>query len=239
MTRSWTTTAWGHLQLDATALFLLQLAQLTRSALVIVQSEHERDFIQNLVYCVARAYRVADYGIWERGDKGNHGLPERNASSIGLGESGLGGQSLVWILFGPHGDGSCRHHFGCRHDAVRAPQDRALDQLCCRGNRPARRSIAVAFGGDWLSLAWGVEDPMSCAARTQATPSTGSSAGRYGYSRFRRDGHQTVVEDSDTPALRARGAGLALKASNANGPCFWPLSWSAACMRGALAARPR
>ncbi len=50
---------WGHLQLDATALFLLQLAQLTRSGLVIVQTSHERDFIQNLVYYVARAYRVA------------------------------------------------------------------------------------------------------------------------------------------------------------------------------------
>ena len=66
---------WGHLQLDATALFLLQLAQLTRSGLVIIQTQHERDFVQNLVYYVARAYRVADYGIWERGDKGNHGMP--------------------------------------------------------------------------------------------------------------------------------------------------------------------
>ena len=31
---------WGHLQLDATALFLLQLAQLTRSGLVVVQTSH-------------------------------------------------------------------------------------------------------------------------------------------------------------------------------------------------------
>jgi phosphorylase kinase alpha/beta subunit len=46
---------WGHLQLDATALFLLQLAQLTRSGLVVVRNHHERDFIQNLVYYVARA----------------------------------------------------------------------------------------------------------------------------------------------------------------------------------------
>ena len=26
---------------------------------------------------------LQDYGIWERGDKTNHGLPELNASSIG------------------------------------------------------------------------------------------------------------------------------------------------------------
>ncbi|MGA0215664.1 MAG: glycoside hydrolase family 15 protein, partial [Vulcanococcus sp.] len=80
---------WGHLQLDATALFLLQLAQLTRSGLVVLQSSHECDFVQHLVYYVARAYRIADYGIWERGDKGNHGLPERNASSIGLVKAAL------------------------------------------------------------------------------------------------------------------------------------------------------
>ncbi|MFN6352442.1 MAG: glycoside hydrolase family 15 protein, partial [Cyanobacteriota bacterium] len=48
---------WGHLQLDATAVFLLQLAQLTRSGLVVVQTAHERDFVQNLVYYIARAYR--------------------------------------------------------------------------------------------------------------------------------------------------------------------------------------
>jgi phosphorylase kinase alpha/beta subunit len=97
---------WGHLQLDATALFLLQLAQLTRSGLVVVRSSHERDFIQNLVYYVARAYRVADYGIWERGDKGNHGLPERNASSIGLVKAAL--EALEGLdLYGPHGDGNC------------------------------------------------------------------------------------------------------------------------------------
>ena len=87
---------WGHLQLDATALFPPQLAQLTRPGLVVVQTSHERDFIQNLVYYVARAYRVADYGIWERGDKGNHGLPERNASSIGLVKAALEALGLVF-----------------------------------------------------------------------------------------------------------------------------------------------
>ena len=97
---------WGHLQLDATAVFLLQLAQLTRAGLVVIQTTHERDFIQNLVYYVARAYRVADYGIWERGDKGNHGLPERNASSIGMVKAAL--EALEGLdLYGPHGDGSC------------------------------------------------------------------------------------------------------------------------------------
>ena len=30
------------------------------------------------------ALAFQDYGIWERGDKTNHGLPELNASSIGM-----------------------------------------------------------------------------------------------------------------------------------------------------------
>ena len=75
--------AWGHPQLAATSLFLLQLAQLTRGGCTVIQSRDEVDFIQNLVYYVARAYRTPDYGIWERGDKGNNGKPERNSSSIG------------------------------------------------------------------------------------------------------------------------------------------------------------
>ena len=27
---------------------------------------------------------VQDYGIWERGDKTNHGVPELNATSLGM-----------------------------------------------------------------------------------------------------------------------------------------------------------
>ena len=96
---------WGHLQLDATSLFLLQLAQLSSSGLAVIHNHHEASFIQNLVYYVARAYRVADYGIWERGDKGNHGLPERNASSIGMAKAAL--EALDGVdLCASHGDGS-------------------------------------------------------------------------------------------------------------------------------------
>ena len=91
--------AWGHLQLDATSLFVLQLAQLTRSGLVVVANAAQAAFLQNLIYYLCRAYRVADYGIWERGDKGNNGAPERNASSIGL-KAALEA-SAAWIPWAP------------------------------------------------------------------------------------------------------------------------------------------
>jgi len=178
---------WGHLQLDATALFLLQLAQLTRSGLVVVQTSHERDFIQNLTYYVARAYRVADYGIWERGDKGNHGLPERNASSIGLVKAAL--EALEGLdLLGPHGDGSY---------CLTIPQDAIVRLRRALRSLLPRESASKEVDSACLSVigypAWAVDDP-ALLERTRSKIRS-ELGGRHGYKRFRRDGHQTVIED--------------------------------------------
>ncbi|ESN97732.1 hypothetical protein HELRODRAFT_193185 [Helobdella robusta] len=80
---------WGHLQLDATSLFLLQLAQMTASGLQIVVSLDEVAFVQNLIFYIQSAFRTPDFGIWERGDKTNHGVPELNATSIGMARAAL------------------------------------------------------------------------------------------------------------------------------------------------------
>ncbi|MEB3234071.1 MAG: glycoside hydrolase family 15 protein [Cyanobacteriota bacterium] len=204
---------WGHLQLDATALFLLQLAQLTRSGLVLIQSRHERDFIQNLVYYVARAYRVPDYGIWERGDKGNHGLPERNASSIGLVKAAL--EALEGLdLYGPHGDGSAT--LAIPHDAI-VRLRRAL-----RGLLP-RESASKEVDSACLAVigypAWAVEDPQ-LAERTRRKIRD-ELGGAYGYKRFRRDGHQTVIEDHTR--LHYEREELA---QFEHIECEWPLFWA-------------
>lgn len=39
-------------------------------------------FIQNLVFCVERAYRVPDFGMWERGSKYNNGSTELHSRSV-------------------------------------------------------------------------------------------------------------------------------------------------------------
>jgi len=52
--------------------------------LEIIYSLDEVAFVQNLVFYISSAYRTPDYGIWERGDKTNHGVPELNASSVGM-----------------------------------------------------------------------------------------------------------------------------------------------------------
>lgn len=179
--------AWGHLQLDATSLFMLQLAQLTRSGCTVVQSRDEVDFLQNLVHYIARAYRTPDYGIWERGDKGNHGLPERNASSIGMAKAAL--ESLDGLdLYGPHGNGSCR---------LLIPQG-AISRLrrALEGLLP-RESASKEADSACLSVigypAWAVEN--SKLVERTARRIRRELGGAYGYKRFLRDGHQTVVED--------------------------------------------
>ena len=45
--------------------------------------------MQNLVYYIGRAYRTPDFGIWERGNKINHGNAELNASSVGMAKAAL------------------------------------------------------------------------------------------------------------------------------------------------------
>ena len=72
------------------------------AGLHIVYNLDEVTFVQNLVYYIEEAYRIPvshiapvqtslcssvpyqDYGIWERGDKTNHGQTELNSSSIGM-----------------------------------------------------------------------------------------------------------------------------------------------------------
>uniref|UniRef100_A0A8I5NM07 Phosphorylase b kinase regulatory subunit n=1 Tax=Papio anubis TaxID=9555 RepID=A0A8I5NM07_PAPAN len=93
---------WGHLQVDATSLFLLFLAQMTASGLRIIFTLDEVAFIQNLVFYIEAAYKVADYGMWERGDKTNQGIPELNASSVGMAKAAL--EAIDELdLFGAHG----------------------------------------------------------------------------------------------------------------------------------------
>eukprot|EP00079_Xenopus_tropicalis_P037885 XP_017951656.1 PREDICTED: phosphorylase b kinase regulatory subunit alpha, skeletal muscle isoform isoform X1 [Xenopus tropicalis] len=93
---------WGHLQLDATSIYLLFLAQMTASGLHIIYNLDEVNFIQNLVFYVEAAYKTADFGMWERGDKTNQGITELNASSVGMAKAAL--ESLDELnLFGAKG----------------------------------------------------------------------------------------------------------------------------------------
>jgi phosphorylase kinase alpha/beta subunit len=179
---------WGHLQLDATSLFLLMLAQMTASGLQIIYTFDEVNFIQNLVYYIGRAYRTPDYGIWERGNKINHGNAELNASSIGMAKAAL--EAINGLdLFGVH---------GCQASVIHAlPDEIARTRITLESLLP-RESSSKEIDAALLSVisfpAFAVEDePLR--ERTY-NDIINKLEGKYGCKRFLRDGHQTVLEDT-------------------------------------------
>ncbi len=178
---------WGHLQIDATSLFLLMVAQMTASGLEIIASKTEVDFIQNLVYYIERAHRTPDYGIWERGEKSNIGYVELNSSSIGMALAAM--RALADLnLFGRYGDPGSRVHV--------MPDNRALAEITLNNLLPGE-SVTKEIDSAILSIAgfpaFAVTDQKK---RDQVYKLIRTKlAGRYGYKRFLRDGHQTVLED--------------------------------------------
>jgi phosphorylase kinase alpha/beta subunit len=179
---------WGHLQIDATSIFLLMLAQMTHSGLAIVYTQDEIDFIQNLVYYIGRAYRTPDYGIWERGNKINHGNPELNASSIGMAKAALTAMD-GFNLFGVRGgDASVIHVMQDEVARCRMTLDALLPRESSSKEVDAALLSVIGFP------AFAIED-LELVDRTR-NKVVDRLGGRYGCKRFLRDGHQTVIEDS-------------------------------------------
>ncbi|MEB3181070.1 MAG: glycoside hydrolase family 15 protein [Nostocaceae cyanobacterium] len=180
---------WGHLQLDATSIFLLMLGQMTSSGLQIVYTLDEVNFLQNLVYYIGRAYRTPDYGIWERGNKINHGNAELNASSVGMAKAALEAMNGL-DLFGARGSQASVIHV--------LPDEIARARMTLESLLP-RESGSKEIDAAVLSVisfpAFAVEDAKLC-DRTLNDIIT-KLQGKYGCKRFLRDGHQTVLEDNN------------------------------------------
>jgi phosphorylase kinase alpha/beta subunit len=178
---------WGHLQLDATSLFLLMLAQMTASGLRIVFTIDEVNFVQNLVHYISRTYRTPDYGIWERGHKINHGIAELNASSIGMAKAALEALSGFNLFGKDGGQASVVHVIG---------DDVARTRITLESLLP-RESISKETDSAVLSItgfpAFAV-DNQALRAKTEALICE-KLEGRYGCKRFLLDGHQTALED--------------------------------------------
>ena len=178
---------WGHLQLDATSIFLLMLAQMTASGIQIIFTFDEVDFIQNLVYYVERAYRTPDYGIWERGNKSNHGQPELNSSSIGMATAAM--EAINGLdLFGSSGGPS---------SVIHVLEDEIVRNYITLCSVLPRESPSKEIDAALLSVigfpAFAV--PLAVANRTRQEI-VDKLEGVYGCKRFLRDGHQTVLEDT-------------------------------------------
>ncbi|HEY9642057.1 MAG TPA: glycoside hydrolase family 15 protein [Coleofasciculaceae cyanobacterium] len=178
---------WGHLQLDATSIYLLMLAQMTASGLQIIFTIDEVNFVQNLVYYIGRAYRTPDYGIWERGNKINHGNPELNASSVGMAKAALEAMSGL-DLFGVRGS---------QASVIHVLLDEIARTRTTLQSLLPRESSSKEVDAALLSVigfpAFAIED-AALVERTRTKIVT-KLQGQYGCKRFLRDGHQTAIED--------------------------------------------
>ncbi|XP_015481620.1 phosphorylase b kinase regulatory subunit alpha, skeletal muscle isoform isoform X2 [Parus major] len=204
---------WGHLQMDATSLYLLMLAQMTASGLHIIHSLDEVNFIQNLVFYIEAAYKTADFGIWERGDKTNQGITELNASSVGMAKAAL--EALDELdLFGAKGG---------PQSVIRVLSDEVQHCQSILHSMLPRASTSKEVDASVLSVisypAFAVEDSELVEITKQEIIT--KLQGRYGCCRFLRDGYRTPKEDPKR--LYYEPAELKLFE---NIECEWPLFWA-------------
>ncbi|XP_051800095.1 phosphorylase b kinase regulatory subunit alpha, skeletal muscle isoform isoform X4 [Acanthochromis polyacanthus] len=216
---------WGHLQVDATSLFLFYLAQMTASGLHIVYTQDEVDVVQNLMFYIEAAYKVADYGMWERGDKTNQGITEINASSIGMAKAALEALDELNLFGAKGGPGSVVHALA---DDIQHCQSILTSML-------PRASMSKEVDAGVLSIisypAFAVEDIKIVNVTKEEIIS--KLQGRYGCCRFLRDGHKTPKEDPNR--LYYESAELKLFE---NIECEWPLFWTYLILDGIFINSP-
>ena len=178
---------WGHLQLDATSLYLLMMAQMIASGLSLIYTVDEVNFVQNLVHYISRTYCTPDYGIWERGNKINHGATEINCSSVGMAKAALEAMD-GFNLFG-----SVKSQESVIHVIS---SDVARSRLTLQSLLP-RESNSKETDAALLSIigypAYAVEDENL--VKQTRDKILKKLAGPYGCKRFLLDGHQSSIED--------------------------------------------
>lgn len=179
---------WGHLQLDATSLFILMIAQMSASGLKLIYTLDEVSFVQNLVHYIGQTYSTPDYGIWERGNKINHGTTEINCSSVGMAKAALE------AIDGFNLFNNTESQEGVIHVVL---NDIAQSRLTLHGLLP-RESDSKETDAALLSIigypAYAVEDEKL--VEKTRNKIIKKLAGRYGCKRFLLDGHQSSIEDA-------------------------------------------
>ncbi|XP_078525491.1 phosphorylase b kinase regulatory subunit beta isoform X1 [Lissotriton helveticus] len=178
---------YGHIQINAVSLFLLYLVEMISSGLQIIYNTDEVSFIQNLVFCVERAYRVPDFGIWERGSKYNNGSTELHSSSVGLAKAALEAIN-GFNLFGNQ---------GCSWSVIFVDFDahnRNRQTLCSLLPRESRSHNTDAALLPCISYpAFAVDDDALYSQTLDKI--VRKLKGKYGFKRFLRDGYRTALED--------------------------------------------
>lgn len=202
---------WGHLQLDATALFLLITADMSAANIQIIDRLEEWEFLKKLVTYISLAWCCGDFGVWERGDKRNIGLLERNMSSLGLAKAAL--QALPKVEFQIE---------GLADRLQLEPMDKALAvrfddaQSALLPEESTSKEVDAGLLAICSYPGFAIDDPSKVEACRSAIAT--KLMGRYGAARFLLDGHQTVLETHSRlhyePGELGRFSGI---------ECEWPL----------------
>uniref|UniRef100_A0A3Q2H980 Phosphorylase b kinase regulatory subunit n=1 Tax=Equus caballus TaxID=9796 RepID=A0A3Q2H980_HORSE len=178
---------YGHLQINAVSLYLLYLVEMISSGLQIIYNTDEVSFIQNLVFCVERVYRVPDFGVWERGSKYNNGSTELHSSSVGLAKAALEAIN-GFNLFGNQ---------GCSWSVIFVDLDahnRNRQTLCSLLPRESRSHNTDAALLPCISYpAFALDDEVLFSQTLDKV--VRKLKGKYGFKRFLRDGYRTSLED--------------------------------------------
>ncbi|XP_066917591.1 phosphorylase b kinase regulatory subunit beta-like [Clytia hemisphaerica] len=179
--------AHNKLQLDVVALYLLALSQMIASGLYIIFTIDEVNFIQNLVYYIERAYRIADYGIWECGTRYNDGHRELHASSVGMVKAAL--EAINGLnLFGNKGTlNSVVYVDPDAHFRNRSILHSLLPRESSSKTTDAALLSIIGFPGFAV-----IDEDLRRMTKDKVL---NNLLGRYGLKRFFRDGHGTVLEN--------------------------------------------
>ena len=180
---------WGHLQLDATALYLLTLAQMTEAGLNIIFTLDEVAFIQNLVFYIECAYVIPDYGMWERGDKSNQNIVELNSSSVGMAKAALMAMKGL-NLFGARGGPASVIHV-LPDETVKCSA--VLESMLPRESNSKETDASILTIIGYPGFAVRKEELVDKTLETLIE----KLRGKFGMKRFLRDGYKTPRENTD------------------------------------------
>ena len=201
---------WGHLQLDATSLFVLTLAQITSSGYVIAQSQSEVEFIQSLVLYIHLAYRTPDFGVYERGDKNNRGIRELGVCSVGMAKAALVAMRDLNLFGGKGGPQSIIH---IPPDMSRKCNS-VLQSILPRGSKSKEFDSSTFSIISYPAFAVESDTLINCCKELLID----NLKGNYGYKRFLLDGFKCALEDKQRLHYE-----LGELKSFAQIECEWPL----------------
>ena len=179
---------WGHLQLDATALYLLTLAQMTEAGIHIIFTLDEVAFIQNLVFYIECAYVIPDYGMWERGDKSNQNIVELNSSSVGMAKAALLAIKGINLFGGRGGPASVIHVLPDETVKCAAVLESMLPRESNSKETDASILTIIGYPGFAVRKGTLVEKTLNTLLQ--------KLGGKFGMKRFMRDGYKTPRENT-------------------------------------------